>query len=348
MSVKYVPVQWNRQKKIYDSILWGGILLFISSYVGFQLLFQTHISLETLIIRATALSAFFLLHLILCIGPLSRLDDRFLPLLYNRRHMGVSMFLLAAIHGIFCIIQFHSLGDTNALVSVFTSNEKYNSISQFPFQVLGFIALCIFFIMAATSHDFWLKNLGPKFWKLMHMLIYMAYGLIIMHVATGAFQYETHPIYWLLLVFGFLNVFGFHLMAGLKEMRYLRVSKKDDEKNNFYFVALEEDIPENSAIQALVEGEDIAIFKYENKISAVSNTCKHQMGPLSEGKIVDGCITCPWHGFQYNPKNGQSPPPFTEKLKTYQLKLIGDEIWIDPKPKAEGTYIEPLVLKSSS
>ena len=26
---------------------------------------------------------------------------------------------------------------------------------------------------------------------------------------------------------------------------------------------------------------------------------------------MDGCITCPWHGYQYLPHNGQSPPPFT-------------------------------------
>mgnify|MGYP003753304843 CR=1 FL=1 len=46
------------------------------------------------------------------------------------------------------------------------------------------------------------------------------------------------------------------------------------------------------------------------------NVCKHQMGPLGEGKIIDGCITCPWHGYQYLPANGQSPPPFTEMVKT--------------------------------
>jgi len=36
-----------------------------------------------------------LLHIILSIGPLCRLDSRFLPLLYNRRHLGVTMFLLS-------------------------------------------------------------------------------------------------------------------------------------------------------------------------------------------------------------------------------------------------------------
>src|SRR2546428_6173232 len=44
------------------------------------------------IIRAAGSAAFLLLHVVLCIGPLCRLDSRFLPLLYNRRHLGVVTF----------------------------------------------------------------------------------------------------------------------------------------------------------------------------------------------------------------------------------------------------------------
>ena len=137
--------------------------------------------------------------------------------------MGVSMFLIALVHSVFCIIQFHALGDTNALVSVFTSNQNYRSISDFPFQVLGFYALTILFVMAATSHDFWLKNLGPKVWKTLHMGVYIAYGLIVAHVVTGALQYEDHPVYWVLLIVGFLTVASLHIYAGVKEKKRLAV-----------------------------------------------------------------------------------------------------------------------------
>ncbi|MGB1992779.1 MAG: ferric reductase-like transmembrane domain-containing protein, partial [Flavobacteriaceae bacterium] len=56
-------------------------------------------------------------------------------------------------------------------------NLKYNQVHAFPFQVLGFFALLIFTIMAITSHDFWLKNLGPKVWKSLHMGVYFAIQL---------------------------------------------------------------------------------------------------------------------------------------------------------------------------
>ena len=257
------------------------------------------------------------------------------------------MFLLALIHGVFAIIQFHSLGDTNAFLSIFTSNQKYNEISQFPFQILGFFALSILFVMAATSHDFWLKNLNPRIWKILHMCVYLAYALIVVHVATGAFQYENHPANWTLLVLGFLVIIGLHLYVGWTETKRLRADRKKLKNDGFYKVCSLSEIGEDCAKTVFIEKENIAIFKYDKKVSAVHNVCKHQMGPLGEGKIIDGCITCPWHGYQYLPANGQSPPPFTEMVKTFSVKVVGDEVWVDPKPKEEGTFVEPADTTAS-
>ena len=233
MSVNYASVLWNDQKKTYDKILWAGILLCIISYAGFHLFFHPETTIETVIIRATALTAFILLHIILVIGPLCRINSLFLPLLYNRRHMGVSMFSIALIHGVFSIIQFHALGDTNPLVSIFTSNQNYSAISDFPFQTLGFFALLILFFIAATSHDFWLKNLSPRIWKALHMSVYIAYGLIVLHVVLGALQYESHPIYWAMLIGGFTSISGLHLYSGLIENRRLAADKNALEKMGF-------------------------------------------------------------------------------------------------------------------
>ncbi len=161
MSANYVPVAWNRQKRRYDRIMLLLIAIYLSAFILGQLVFFPQITPETLIIRATGTLAFLMLHIILAIGPLSRLDKRFLPLLYNRRHLGVTMFLIALVHGIFNIIQFHALGNVDPLLSVLTANMQYGSLVNFPFQTLGFFALLILLLMAATSHDFWLKNLSP-------------------------------------------------------------------------------------------------------------------------------------------------------------------------------------------
>ena len=215
----------------------------------------------------------------------------------------------------------------------------YGSLTNFPFQVLGFLALLILFAMASTSHDFFLTNLSAKVWKRLHMMVYFAYALIIAHVFLGAFQQETSPFTIGIMVIGFVIVASLHLVTAFKERKIDNV--KTQEKEGWLEVCKISEIEEDRAKIFTVDNERVAIFKYENKLSAIHNVCKHQGGPLGEGKIIDGCITCPWHGYQYLPHNGQSPPPFTEKVATYQLKLVEDTVYIHPKAFDEGTEVKP-------
>jgi hypothetical protein len=90
VSVQYQAVGWNRQKRLYDSVLAGGILTYLLIFVGLGAILYPTATAETLLIRGFGTLALVLLHVILCIGPLCRLDRRFLPLLYNRRHLGVT------------------------------------------------------------------------------------------------------------------------------------------------------------------------------------------------------------------------------------------------------------------
>lgn len=344
MGHEYSSVLWNKQKKRYDLIMAGAIMVLIASFVILHFVLNPLITPETLIIRTSSLVAILLLHFILIIGPLCRINPLFLPLLYNRRHLGVTMFFFCAIHAIFSIVQFHALGDINPIASIFLSNTKYAAINDFPFQILGFFAFVIFFIMAATSHDFWLKNLSPKVWKSLHMMVYVAYALVVLHVALGILQYENKPIYWTLLVMGVIGVSGLHLWAGFKDFQWRRNQKHSLVEGGFVNVGSLDQITDSRGKAFVINDENIAVFKYEGRLSAVSNVCRHQQGPLAEGKVIDGCITCPWHGYQYLPHNGQSPPPFDEKLETYHLQVVDEQLWVNPEPKAPGSHIEPLSI----
>ncbi|WP_196891155.1 Rieske 2Fe-2S domain-containing protein [Aureivirga marina] len=344
MGLNYQLVLWNKNKKVYDRYILLFVLLYLVLFWAITLITNRNTTLETLTIRSSGTLAILLLHIILSIGPLARINTKFLPLLYNRRHLGVTMFLIALIHGGFSIFQFHMLGDVNPIYSVFTSNLDYSSLHDFPFQVLGFIALLILFAMAATSHDFWLANLSAKTWKALHMLVYVAYALIVSHVFLGAFQQETSPYMPALIGIGFVILVILHITAGIKEVRKDRQTYKASDTDWKYVCEIDE-IEEDRAKIFIVDNERIAIFKYENKLSAIHNVCKHQGGPLGEGKIVDGCITCPWHGYQYLPQNGQSPPPFTEKVATYHVKIEDNKVYVLPKALEEGTEVTPAIIK---
>ncbi len=336
MSASYSAIGWNRQKKIYDRVIFVFCLSYLFLFIAVTIIVNPEATFETLLIRSTSTLALLLLHIILSIGPLARLDNRFLPLLYNRRHLGVTMFCMAAVHGVFSIIHFHSLSDVNPVVSVFTSNTRFGSLAGFPFQSLGFLALIIFFLMAATSHDFWLHQLSPKVWKTLHMFVYLAYFLIVMHVLLGVIQYETNPVFVIILALGSGSLILLHLIAGRREVKK-DIVKYRLQKEGFVLVCRIQEIEENRAKMFCLGKERIAVFKTQGKLFAVNNVCKHQNGPLGEGKVIDGCITCPWHGYQYLPQNGQSPPPFKEKVSTYDVRIMSEEVWLNPEPYPEGT-----------
>lgn len=344
MGLDYQLVLWNKHKKTYDKIIVFSMLLYVILFAVITLIFNSETSIETLVIRAFGSLAIIMLHIVLAIGPLSRLNTRFLPILFNRRHLGVSMFIAALIHGGFSIFQFHALGNVNPVYSIFTSNMDYDSLTNFPFQVLGFLALLILFAMASTSHDFFLANLSAKTWKRLHMMVYMAYALIIAHVFLGAFQQETSAFTIGILVVGFITISSLHLITAFKERKTDNMKAK--EKEGWLKVCEIEEIEEDRAKIFIIKNERVAIFKYEGKLSAIHNVCKHQGGPLGEGKIIDGCVTCPWHGYQYLPHSGQSPPPFTEKVATYELKLDGKMVYINPNAFKEGTEVKPTPIVS--
>src|SRR5437899_202314 len=152
MSVQYGAISWNRQKKIYDVTLVSLVALYLAVFVGIGAWRFPTATAETLLIRGLGTAAFLMLHVVLAIGPLARLDRRFLPLLYNRRHLGVTTFLLGLAHGGFALFQFHALGNVNPLISLFISNPRYGSVASFPFQALGFSGLIILFLIAATNN----------------------------------------------------------------------------------------------------------------------------------------------------------------------------------------------------
>ncbi|MEP6571329.1 MAG: Rieske 2Fe-2S domain-containing protein [Gemmatimonadota bacterium] len=346
MSSHYQAVNWNRFKQTYDLILISAVLLCLGSFGLATFALYPDATAETVLIRGLGLTALLLLHIVLCIGPLCRLDRRFLPLLYNRRHLGVAMFLLALGHGTFAVIQFHAGGDLNPLVSLLVSDGQIGRLSAFPFEWLGLAAVVILFFMAATSHDFWLAYLTPPVWKALHMLVYVAYGLLIAHVALGILQAERSPAFEAALGLGVMIVLGLHLAAAFRERHAEAESPKAP--SGWSDVCAVDEIKEGRARIATVAGERIAVFRHEGKISCVSNVCRHQNGPLGEGRIVDGCITCPWHGYQYRPDNGQSPPPFTEKIPTFNARVVQGRVFVDPIPNPPGTFVKPVVIASGN
>ncbi len=346
MSAKYVPVQWTRSKIFYDIVLGAMVVGYILIYLRLAPLFVAHESpLDGAITRARAFGTcgFLMLTVILCIGPLARLDKRFLPLLYNRRHFGVLTFFVALTHALFVINWYFNFSPTPRFAAIFSANTSYNQIVGFPFETLGVLALLALAILAATSHDFWLRFLTAPVWKAFHYLLYPAYALLVGHIVLGALQSQADPTFAIVTGASVFGVCGLHVVAAWRERAGAKRAPVEDD--DWYVVGRLGDFEEGRArIANLGRGRRAAVFLHAGRLSAISNACAHQNGPLGEGRIIDGCVTCPWHGFQYRLEDGCSPAPFTEKVPTYNLRLDGERVLVSGKANPPGTPVPPLVV----
>jgi nitrite reductase/ring-hydroxylating ferredoxin subunit len=222
------------------------------------------------------------------------------------------------------------------IIAELTAWSDYAKFIGFPFKALGIAALVVLLLLAVTSHDFWLAFLTPPAWKWLHMALYAAYGLVVMHVALGIVQYDSNPLVPSMLIAGFGTVAVLHLVAGGRERKGDRGANVGDD--GWIAVGAPIAIPDKGAlIVAAPGGERIAVFRDGSQVGALTNLCAHQQGPIGEGRIIDGCVTCPWHGWQYRLADGCAPPPFTERLATYPVRLRDGVIEVHPKALPPGT-----------
>ncbi len=342
MSERYVPVGWNVSKIVYDTIALGLIGMYLAVFMivapGFQ-----HVTLPldnyTTRMNAFGTCAFLLLSMILSIGPAARLDPRFLPLLYNRRHLGVIATAVALTHAAAALDWYFSYGRFDRFEMLLRANTSITQPHGFPFELFGIFALTVMVLLAATSHDFWLRFLTPPVWKALHMGLYAAYLAVVLHISFGALQASASPLLAVVTGFCAAGVAWVHVAASRRR------SWEAEVLDGWIDAGPADAIAEDHAISVTpLDSDPIAIFRHEGRLSAVLGVCAHQNGPLAEGRVVGGCITCPWHGFQYRLEDGCAPPPYTEKLPTFRLRIADGHVWVDPHPNPPGTRVEPMRL----
>lgn len=77
-----------------------------------------------------------------------------------------------------------------------------------------------------------------------------------------------------------------------------------------------------------IDGQEIALFNVEGQVHAIENTCLHAGGPLGEGELSGKEVTCPWHGWQYDVSTGATLHDPNLKVKSYEVKVEGEDILV--------------------
>lgn len=98
-------------------------------------------------------------------------------------------------------------------------------------------------------------------------------------------------------------------------------------------VAARSALPEDQGTVVRVGEREIALFRAGERVYAYPNVCLHKGGPVGEGLIVDGIVTCPWHGRQYDIATGAClNDPALGSLEVLPVTVDGDEVILDVHP----------------
>jgi nitrite reductase (NADH) small subunit len=94
-------------------------------------------------------------------------------------------------------------------------------------------------------------------------------------------------------------------------------------------LCLIEDLELNRGKEFLVADKIVAAFRTDEGVFAVDGMCAHQGGPVAQGELQGKCVTCPWHGWQYDISTGVNLLSQKKMLANYPIEIRAGEVWID-------------------
>jgi nitrite reductase/ring-hydroxylating ferredoxin subunit/multimeric flavodoxin WrbA len=114
--------------------------------------------------------------------------------------------------------------------------------------------------------------------------------------------------------------------------------------SSYRYVGLSTEIKsgESKSFSIKTEGEkniEIAVFNLNGSFYAISNSCIHKGGPLSNGFLDGDIVTCPWHGWKYSVKTGKSPHEGGDSVNSYDVKIAGNKVYVNSIPSTVGKRI---------
>ena len=104
-----------------------------------------------------------------------------------------------------------------------------------------------------------------------------------------------------LAVFG--GYLGGHLVFGFGTMVNHNAFAEGPE--DYVAVGKPADFGEGKLVRVSAGGMPVLVVRLDGKLAAIANTCSHAGGPLNEGSLADGRVTCPWHGSVFTVGDGR-------------------------------------------
>jgi nitrite reductase/ring-hydroxylating ferredoxin subunit len=117
--------------------------------------------------------------------------------------------------------------------------------------------------------------------------------------------------------------------AAEKSLSLRKEPPRDVTPPDGYEVVLHKDaLDAGRIIEIIIGGTAIAVANVGGTHHAMANTCPHAGGPLGEGQLDDCVVTCPYHGWQFDVRDGTCRTQPGTAVKSYPVQIVGDAVCV--------------------
>jgi nitrite reductase/ring-hydroxylating ferredoxin subunit len=89
------------------------------------------------------------------------------------------------------------------------------------------------------------------------------------------------------------------------------------------------DLPEDKPVRQLLGEVPVVVTRTGREVHALADRCSHMSGPLSDGGLADGCLTCPWHGSIFRLADGSvARGPATAPQPVFETRVVAGVVQV--------------------
>jgi len=98
----------------------------------------------------------------------------------------------------------------------------------------------------------------------------------------------------------------------------------------WHYLAKVADLPENKPVRLMLGEVPVVAVHLGDEVHVLADRCSHMSGPLSDGELNDGCLTCPWHGSVFRVADGSvARGPATAPQPAFSSRIVGGAVQVE-------------------
>ncbi len=108
-------------------------------------------------------------------------------------------------------------------------------------------------------------------------------------------------------------------------------------------VAADSDVLDGTAIMGDAAGVPVLLSRSGGRVVALADRCTHRGGPLHEGEIANGCVTCPWHQSVFQLDDGMVVSgPASRPQAVAEVRTVGGRVQVRRSAEARTLRTHPV------